>query len=303
MSKRANYDYINDMKSPRFLFFLLLPAFLAGCSSSGSLYRPKGNDQVEAYVDTRGENLGSSYDSATNSYLDYLPMASSEKIIREEGQGTAQLLFLVKEGCPACEAFQDVACEWLTKSSCAASVLYYSAKTLATAKDTYSQLANHYSEMNSIQTVFPSLYLFSQGVCTNLDFWQNNREPVSKFASFVNQYINVTEITRFTDVGKALAYREEKSPLLYLYDSSSATAANFYVSTLYPRARKSNQPLLLLDYGAMDGDNRSLALAHFAFGPNYEPALWQKNAEGNYEETDIEKSPESGAQIVADYYA
>jgi hypothetical protein len=304
MSKIPNIDYIIGVKRPQIFFLALLPALLAGCSSSSSsLYRPKGNDKVEAYIDTRGENLGASYDSAANSYLDYLPAISADRLIREESQGTAQLVFLVEEGCSACESFQDVACTWLTNSLCAASVLYYSSKTYGLAKDTYAQLANHYAEMNSWQTVFPSLYLFSGGTCTNLDFWANNRSPASKFASFVNQYINVTEIYRFAEVAKALSFRDEKSPLIYLYDSSNAGASAFYEATLYPLAKKSEKPLLLLDYAAMDADNQALALAHFSYGVSYEPSLWQKNAEGVYEETNVEKSPEEGAQIVTDYYA
>lgn len=173
---------------------------------------------------------------------------------------------VASDQCSHCAKFEPIMFEALRDNTTRIGSLYH---VQGTNDGEYSagitMLKNAYGDdtYTGVDGATPRFYHLSKDGCEMLDFYSanDNAAKFKRYLSLILSENNIFHFSSFASYSKGLETFPDA--LTFVYDYSEEGSLDFYMNSLYEKAKISAKTLLLLDYRLFDEDNRQALSSHF----------------------------------------
>ena len=268
-------------KHARYLSFLLALPCLFSCSG-------------KTYIDSYGE-----VSEEATTYPEALEEEKGSSLLSRVELGETVYLLHASYSCGVCQRLEPVMVEALKKTNLRLSLFYKRSSGNDDYNESVSLLEKGFpansDNTDGFITGCPRLFKISKGSCKALDF-MGASDSAGSLSAYLSRLGSKNGLTHFLSSAKASSFASGHGCPVYLYSSEDSDALSFYYDAIRKHGERSAKPFAILDYEAMDENEKEAALSYFSLS-SYAPVLKSGSTA-----LDVKSEADKAASLVASYY-
>lgn len=260
--KAASLRYHKGMKRTLSLFLLLPLALLSSCTTTSKRVPLARNGDISS--------------ASVDSYDGVCIAESASRLIERVNQGESVAFLFTSTSCSHCIAWEPTFVSFLKQENYEVTLFHNGVLSVNEYNQAVSLLQNYYHDSTQIDGSTPKLFIADQSSFTYIGAANLTLQTLHNgFRAQADE----GHITTFRSVEAYQSFLGDNSDTLtYLYDSTAGSiGSSFYVNTLFPKAKSASKSLALLDFEAMDDENKAAALALYGL-TSFAPILQENSS-------------------------